>query len=126
MVLDSFIPCSPFGMPLFSRSHDQTPWVSLLEKYFAKRFYNYSNLSTGSCRSALFDLTDCPVVSINVRDYKGNEMGLFGIIQGYLEADCVVTCGSGVLDDEVISSQHAFVLNKIFICEDEMGIGILG
>ena len=122
-VLDDFIPCSPFGKPLFGHYLEGWDWVCLLEKHFAKKYQNYWNLRTGSCRSALVDLSGCPVQSFNLSNSADSKLITFEIIKSNLEKGNVVTCGSRKLEDEAITSNHAYVILKTFLKSES---GFLG
>lgn len=60
--------------PIFSRCQNQEFWVPLLEKAFAKSFGSYSGLKQGSSRSALIDLTKCPVFTFDFQSKKTLEL----------------------------------------------------
>lgn len=74
VVLDEFFPCLPLSTPIFSRSENQELWVLLLEKAFAKTRGSYAALERGSSRSALVDLTKCPVFTYDFQSKETLEL----------------------------------------------------
>ena len=65
ITIDDFIPCFPYGEPIFARSLiPQHTWISLLEKAFAKVHGSYQALVGGSVYEALLDLTGCPTMNL--------------------------------------------------------------
>ena len=59
-ILDDFIPCSPSGLPAFTKSNGNELWVLLLEKAYAKMFGGYDIIEGGLPQFALRDLTGAP------------------------------------------------------------------
>lgn len=79
MQLDDFIPCSPFGDPLFlGKGQDPKPDFGffLLEKAFAKRRGSYYRLGEGNIASCLADLTGAPVLEFFLDDPSNKDADL--------------------------------------------------
>lgn len=74
VILDEFFPCFPLSTPVFSRCDNQEFWVLLLEKVFAKAYGSYAALEKGSSRSALIDLTKCPVFTFDFQSKETLEL----------------------------------------------------
>ena len=70
IVVDDYIPCYNSGRPIFSRGSDESVWMLILEKAFAKLYGSYKNLEGGSPSEAFRDLTGCPVSVFSLRDEK--------------------------------------------------------
>lgn len=68
VIIDDYIPCYPNGDPLFSKSRDNSIWVLLLEKAYAKLHGGYKYLTGGIPSEALQDLTGSPTTSLNFKD----------------------------------------------------------
>jgi len=62
IVIDGFLPCAPYGDPVYMGIRGGAVWAALVEKAFAKRFGSYNALVGGHCMTALVDLTGCPTV----------------------------------------------------------------
>jgi hypothetical protein len=64
ILLDDYFPCNPDSRrPAFSYSKDNTLWMMLLEKAWAKVHLGYLNISCGFTGEALRDLTGAPTES---------------------------------------------------------------
>lgn len=122
-MVDGFLPCVPFGRPVFGDCYTNELWVGLLEKVFAKKRGSYAALRSGSSRSALVDLTGCPVVTLRVAPAEKGTAELFDQIESYLGNGCVATCGTGELADEELGSRHAFVLSQVRCKGSDCSIG---
>lgn len=59
---------------MFSRCDNQEFWVPLIEKMYAKTFGSYAALEKGSSRSALIDLTKCPVFTFDFQSKETLEL----------------------------------------------------
>ena len=60
MTVDDHFPCHNQGGPVFSYASDQSLWVMILEKAFAKLNGSYLALRGGYASEAFQDLTGCP------------------------------------------------------------------
>jgi hypothetical protein len=74
VTVDDYIPCTPDGGPLFSRSSSNELWLLLLEKAYAKLHGNYLALKGGHAHEALIDLTGCPCAYYNFTDEAIKDM----------------------------------------------------
>lgn len=74
VIIDDYIPCYPNGGPLFSSTNDNSIWVLLLEKAYAKLHGGYKTLTGGVPSEALMDLTGVPTTSFNFKDAKVRQM----------------------------------------------------
>lgn len=68
ITLDSFIPCMPQKGPIYSRTTNNTLWVSLIEKAFAKYHGSYQSIRHGWYHEAMIDLTGAPYLQIYFQD----------------------------------------------------------
>jgi hypothetical protein len=67
VVLDDQLPCGPGGGLMFGRCRDQDSfWVPLLEKAYAKLFRSFNIIEGGSTAEALLDLTGEGAETINL------------------------------------------------------------
>lgn len=57
VIMDSFIPCTPKGGPIYSKANGSELWVMLLEKAFAKYNGSYASIRSGFPYEAMIDLT---------------------------------------------------------------------
>ena len=124
LVIDGFLPCKPFGDPIYGFNRKRNFWVSLIEKHFSKKYQNYTNLQSGSCRSALVDLSGCPVISVLLK--KMDEKGIieiFDLLKRHMGKGHVITCGTKDVNHDNIASHHAYVIQDLSILEDERIIG---
>lgn len=59
--IDDFVPCAPFGTPLFAANIGSASWAALLEKATAKTLGGYRALASERPFSILAALSGCPV-----------------------------------------------------------------
>ena len=135
-VIDDFIPCFPYGQPLFANSLETSYKISLLEKLFAKTAGNYKSLESGSCRSALIDLTGCPVYTRTIpKEDSFSYNDILEEINKFQIEGSIITCGSrnkhygalkvnGISSDSIKGTGHAFVLESLKGFPGETRIGI--
>ena len=74
VTVDDYIPCTPFGGPMFSRAHGNEMWVLLIEKAYAKLHGNYYTLRGGFANEGMIDLTGCPSTNYVFEDPKVSKM----------------------------------------------------
>eukprot|EP00466_Bigelowiella_natans_P002671 jgi/Bigna1/70145/fgenesh1_pg.11_\ len=68
VVIDDYIPCRPYGGPVFITSKCQAElWSTLVEKAYAKLRGGYMNLKGGIAHHALRDITGYPAAIVPVR-----------------------------------------------------------
>ena len=68
VIVDDFIPCLESDrMPVFSRTTDNSLWVMIIEKAYAKLHGSYLALRGGFCHEALSDLTGCPTMHYDLQ-----------------------------------------------------------
>ena len=116
-VIDDFVPCFPFSQPLFSKTIQGDLWVLLIEKCFAKAYSSYRNLVSGNCKSALLDLSGCPVVSYDVPVNNHKAIEFWETIANYKTNNYAITCGSKHEAKGKVSSSHAYHLRNVNITD---------
>jgi len=86
VLVDDYVPCTPGGGPVFSRSNDNTLWVSLVEKAMAKLHGGYVYLKNSMqhrfTHEGLTDLTGAPTTNIRFDEYRTDSVDGGGGIGG--------------------------------------------
>jgi len=119
VLVDDYLPCSPGGGPIFSRSNGDSLWVSLVEKAMAKLHGGYvylkSSLKHRWTHEGLTDLTGAPTTNVRFEAYRNKknsgdvaslESGLTSLWEDLQEYDaaehlmCVTAMGEGQWGDE--------------------------
>jgi calpain-15 len=85
VTIDDYFPCSPQGLPIFSRSHGNELWVLLLEKAFAKVNGSYMLLRGGWAYEGMSDLTGCPTENFDFEEEEAQTMIRRGEMWNMLE-----------------------------------------
>lgn len=120
IVVDDYIPCLPFGNPLFTQNNSKEFWPMLIEKAFAKRYGSYSKLVTGTPKSAFIDLTSCPTFIFNLKEQQVKDWleknELYKMLQSWKKASYAIVLSSNTTKlglDIGISLDHSFTLLSI-------------
>ena len=95
IVVDDYIPCYNNGGPIFSKSSDESIWMLILEKAFAKTYGGYKNLEGGSPTEAFRDLSGSPVSVFILKDDKVQAMisngALWKVLLNFQKQECLLT-----------------------------------
>ena len=67
--VDDIFPCRGEKLA-FAQSVNNSIWVQLLEKAWAKKFGSYFAVEGGTTKDAMFDLTGAPTITIETSDPK--------------------------------------------------------
>jgi len=89
-------------------------WVSLIEKAYLKVHGGYDFHGSNSSRD-LFILTGWLPEIIDLKDYDRNKLWQ-RILNGYRNKDCLITCGTGPIENEDelgLVSGHAYAILEI-------------
>jgi len=89
-ILDEYLPCSPFGKPIFTKTKSSELWTMLLEKAYAKSFGSYEALVSGDSCDGLTDLTGCPVEKIEFSDISPETIWEM-LLKGEASSELIVT-----------------------------------
>jgi Calpain family cysteine protease/GRF zinc finger len=97
---------------VFSKAADNQLWVSAAEKAYAKAYGAYSRISGGEVAEALFDLTGCPVESVDVAACKQDPQvadDLWTKLLSFHSTGFVMGCGtSRGSSEDGIAGFHAY------------------
>ena len=109
--IDKYFPVMN-GSFVFSKAASNQIWVSAAEKAYAKAYGGYSRISGGEVAEALFDITGCPVESINVDACKDDPEAsdeLWTKLLSFHSSGFLLGCGTSTGSSvDGIASFHAY------------------
>ena len=112
--IDDYVPISDSGVPIGAYSQKGKMWISLLEKAYLKAHGGYDFDGSLSSRD-LFIFTGWLPENIDLKTYDKNKLWR-RICSGYQNRDCLITCGTGNIEDEDkigLVSGHAYAVLEI-------------
>jgi calpain-7 len=112
--IDDYIPVDHSGTPICAYSNKGKMWISLIEKAYLKAHGGYDFDGSLSSRD-LFILTGWLPENINLQEYDKERLWQ-RISAGYKTKDCLITCGTGPIEDEDaigLASCHAYAILEI-------------
>jgi len=129
--VDDFFPCRGEQLA-FAQSANNSIWVQLLEKAWAKKFGCYFAVEGGTMKDAMFDLTSAPTITMETSDPKVWEELQEALKNGYIagaasksnknkpEAEVIYEEESKG-DNSKVTDDHAFAILDIFDTRDSKG-----
>ncbi len=112
--VDDYVPISHHETPICAYSNKGKMWVSIVEKAYLKAHGGYDFDGSLSSRD-LFILTGWLPENIDLKSYNKEKMWR-RIFNGYKNRDCLITCGTGPIEDEDaigLASCHAYAILEI-------------
>ena len=112
--VDDYLPVSQTGNLICAYSNKGKMWVSLIEKAYLKAHGGYDFPGSNSSRD-LFILTGWLPEIIHLKEYDREKLWQ-RILMGYTRKDCLITCGTGAIEDEEaigLVSGHAYAVLEI-------------
>lgn len=114
--IDDYLPVDEYGNLMCAYSNKSKLWVSLLEKAYLKAHGGYDFPGSNSSRD-LFIFTGWVPEVIDLQLCDRQEM-FQKLLNGQRADDCLVTCGTGPLDEESeeklgLVSSHAYAILEI-------------
>ena len=80
VTVDDYVPCYNNGGPIFSHGDDESLWLLILEKAFAKTYGGYKLLEGGSPTEALRDLLGSPISVFTLSNAQVRAMAVSGAL----------------------------------------------
>ena len=99
IVIDDYLPLAKSGNWLAAYSAKGRMWVSLIEKAYLKLHGGYEFMGSNSSRD-LYILTGWLPEKINLKKEKDYDKLWSRIVRGNQNNDCLITLGTGHIDDE--------------------------
>lgn len=112
--VDDYLPVNGHGDLICAYSNKSKLWVSLIEKAFLKAHGGYDFDGSNSSRD-LFVLTGWLPELLSLKTCDREKLWK-RIYQGYKSRDCLITCGTGAIEDEDaigLVSGHAYAILEI-------------
>jgi len=97
--IDDFLPVHTHGHYLCAYSSRGKLWVSLIEKAYLKLHGGYEFMGSNSSRD-LYVLTGWLPEKVNLKKESNKDVLWNRIKKGYSNNDCLITIGTGVIEDE--------------------------
>lgn len=66
IVVDDYVPCKPYGGPIFAGNNGSELWAMLIEKAYAKVYGGYQSIVSGRSSHAMMDLTGNPSFTMSI------------------------------------------------------------
>eukprot|EP00727_Mastigamoeba_balamuthi_P005470 m51a1_g1542 putative calpain-like protein (1311) ;mRNA; f:550526-555753 len=119
VIVDDFIPCNAFGVPLYAFSKDKRKlWVPLLEKAYAKLHRCYANVNGGVESYAMIDLLGTASNRIALKEPKVVADIKSGRLWQYLfsraRSGCILSCSLDSPDGTPFSEVDGSKLVQIY------------
>jgi calpain-7 len=117
--VDDYLPVDDFGSLICAYSNKSKLWVSLIEKAYLKAHGGYDFQGSNSSRD-LYVLTGWLPEIIDLQTYDRQKLWQ-RISAGYRNRDCLITCGTGAIEDEDkigLVSGHAYAILEIMEYKD--------
>ena len=109
--IDRYFPVLQDGTFVFSQPLQSQLWVCAVEKAYAKAYGSYSSISGGEVAEALFDLTGCPVETVELCGLLENpEIAdfLWTRLLSFKESKFLIGCGTNFSANEGVAAFHAY------------------
>jgi hypothetical protein len=117
IIVDDYFPCDPKkSLPCFSYCNDNSLWLKILEKCYAKSRGSYYLLEKGSYDQTIKELTGAPIIIID----NSNELLLANIKKAYSKK-WIITASAGeteasreLLGEVGLIPLHTYIVYDIF------------
>jgi calpain-7 len=112
--VDDYLPVDEWGRLICGYSNKSKLWVSIIEKAYLKAHGGYDFDGSNSSRD-LFVLTGWLPEIIKINSYDREKLW-HRIYSGYKNRDCLITCGTGAIENEDaigLVSGHAYAILEI-------------
>jgi len=112
--VDDYLPVDSYGNLMCAYSNRSKLWVSIIEKAYLKAHGGYDFPGSNSSRD-LYTLTGWLPETIKLKEYDRNRLWE-RIFNGYKNRDCLITCGTGPIENEDaigLVSGHAYAILEI-------------
>ena len=94
MTVDDYVPCFNNGGPIFSTGSEESVWLLVLEKAFAKMYGGYKLLEGGSPTDAFRDLFGQPLSIFSLKDERVCGMAASGalwkLLSSFQRQECLL------------------------------------
>ena len=94
LLVDPFLPVNEKGKLAFAKSSQNTIWVPLVEKAYAKAHKSYSAISGGFVSEAMFDLTGLPQEVIELESTRFDSEVTWARLLSFSKADFPMGCAT--------------------------------
>ena len=117
IIVDDYFPCDPKkSLPCFSYCNDNSIWLNILEKCYAKSRGSYYLLEKGSYEQTIKELTGAPIIIID----NSNELLLANIKEAHSKK-WIITASAGeteasreLLGEVGLIPLHTYIIYDIF------------